>query len=92
MIGRIKPLQDKILIKKIKKDKTEGGIYLSDISISAPQTGMVMAVGPGKIKDGMLITPTVQVGDEVYFGAYSGLCSDEDYLIIREEEILGIVK
>ncbi|MCC7429938.1 co-chaperone GroES [bacterium] len=91
----IKPLADRVLVKPIEAaEKTKGGLYLPDTAKEKPQEGEVMAVGAGKYDDGQLIKPEVKVGDKVLYGKYSGTevkVEGQDYLIIRESDILAIV-
>jgi len=95
----IRPLYDRIVVKRIEEDadKTAGGLFIPDSAKEKPQQGEVIAVGKGKrTDDGKLIPLDVQVGDRVLFGKYSG--SDvpktygEDYMIMREDEILGVIE
>jgi len=94
----IKPLGDRILLKVLEaEEKTKGGIYLPDTAKEKPQEGKVIAVGEGKIlKDGTRKKPEVKVGDIVLFGKYSGTevstKEGEEYLIVKEEDILAIIK
>ena len=94
---KIKPLGDRVLVKPSEeKEKTKGGIYLPDTAKEKPQEGEVVAVGEGrKVDDGKLIPLSVKVGDKVLYGKYSGTeitVNGEEYLIIREEDILAIVE
>ncbi|MCC6414135.1 MAG: co-chaperone GroES [Saprospiraceae bacterium] len=87
----MKPIADRVIIKPSAADeKTKGGLIIPDTAKEKPQRGEVIAVGPGK--DGNLMT--VQVGDLVLYGKYSGQeisYEGQDYLIMREEDILCIV-
>ena len=93
----IKPLGDRILLKVLEaEEKTKGGIYLPDTAKEKPQEGKVIAVGEGKIlKDGTRKKPEVKVGDIVLFGKYSGTevstKEGEEYLIVKEEDVLAII-
>jgi chaperonin GroES len=91
----ITPLHDRVVIKRIEEQETvKGGIIVPDTAKEKPQEGEVVAVGPGKIHEGKRIPLDVEVGDRVLFGKYSGndiKIDDEEYLIIREDEILGKV-
>ena len=94
---KFRPLQDRILIKRIEKEeKTSGGIIIPDTAKEKPQEGEVMAVGNGKrLEDGKVQTLDVKKGDRVLFGKYSGSeikIDGEEHLILREEEILGILE
>ena len=93
----LKPLADRVLIKKIEaEDKTSGGIVLPDTAKEKPQQGEVLAVGPGKLDEKGIRQPMeVKVGEKVLFAKYSGneiKLQGQEYLILREEEVLGIVE
>ena len=94
---KIKPLGDRILVKVLEaKEKTESGIFLPDTAKEKPQEAEVIAIGQGKVlESGKVQAPEVKVKDKVLFGKYSGTnvtTSDgEDYLILREEDILAII-
>jgi chaperonin GroES len=90
------PLHDRILVRRIEGDeKTKGGLLIPDSAKEKPTKGEVLAVGEGARKDsGELIAPVVKTGDRVLFGKWSGSevrLEDEDYLIMREADILGIL-
>ena len=87
---------DRILIKRIKEvERTKGGIIIPDTAKEKPQEGKVVAVGKGKYsEDGKLIPIEVKAGDKILFGKYSGSeiqLEGEDHLIMREDDILGIL-
>ena len=93
----IRPLGDRILVKRIKEeDKTKGGIIIPDTAKEKPQEGKVVAVGKGKRSEkGDLIAPEVKAGDRILFGKYSGSevkLEGEEHLILREDDILGILE
>jgi len=93
----IKPLGDRILIKQLEaEEKTKGGIVIPDTVKEKPQEGKVIAVGPGKVlESGKVQTPGVKVGDRILYGKYSGTevsTKGEEYLIVKEEDILAILK
>lgn len=94
----IKPLGDRILIKQLEaEEKTKGGIVLPDTAKEKPQEGKVVAVGAGKVlESGKVQPPEVKVGDRILYGKYSGTevttKDGEEYLIIKEEDILAIIK
>lgn len=94
MFEKFKPLGDRVLVKRLNdQEKTSGGIIIPDAAKEKTQTGTILATGAGRIdSDGKVIPMTVKVGDIVYFGKYSGTEADDDHLIIREDEILGIVE
>lgn len=94
---KIQPLADRIVVKVLEAEEvTKGGIVLPDTAKEKPQEAEVIAVGKGRISDdGKTIAPEVKVGDKVLFGKYSGTeirMGSEDYLILKEDDILAIVK
>jgi chaperonin GroES len=94
----IKPLGDRIVVKVLEAEtKSKGGIVLPDTAKEKPQEAKVVAVGKGKVlENGTVASPEVKVGDKVIFGKYSGneitTKEGEDLLILREEDILAIIK
>jgi chaperonin GroES len=94
----IKPLGDRIVVKVLEAEtKSKGGILLPDTAKEKPQEAKVVAVGKGKMLDnGTIAAPEVKVGDKVLFGKYSGneitTKEGEELLILREEDILAIIK
>ena len=94
---KVKPLHDRILIKRVEEKETiKGGIIIPDTAKEKPQEGEVIAVGGGKkTEEGKVIPMDVKAGDRILFGKYSGTeikIDDEEYLIIREDEVLGIIE
>jgi chaperonin GroES len=94
MSVNVTPLHDRVLIKRIEeKESIKGGIIIPDTAKEKPQEGEVIAVGAGKTNDeGKRVALDVKAGDRVLFGKYSGTeikVEDEDYLILREDEILA---
>jgi chaperonin GroES len=93
MSVQVTPLHDRVLIKRIEEKETvKGGIIIPDTAKEKPQEGEVIAAGAGKIEKGVHVALDVKVGDRVLFGKYSGTeikVDDEDYLILREDEILA---
>jgi len=94
---KIKPLHDRVIVERLEETETiKGGIIIPDTAKEKPQQGIVRAVGPGKAgKDGKVLALTVKEGDKVLFGKYSGTdvkIEDNEYLIMREEDILGIIQ
>lgn len=92
----LRPLGDRVLVKVLaQEDKTAGGILLPDSAKEKPQTGEVVAVGPGKLKDdGSRVTPEVKVGDTVLYSKYSGTdmkLSDTEHMLVAEKDILAIL-
>ncbi len=93
----VRPLRDRVVVKRIEEQEQKvGGIIIPDTAKEKPQQGKVIAVGSGKVNDeGKVIPLDVKVGDTVLFGKYSGTeikLDGTDYLIVREEEILGIIE
>jgi chaperonin GroES len=93
----LKPLADRVVVKvSTEEEKTKGGIFLPDTAKEKPQEGEVIAVGPGrKLDNGNVVPPEVSVGDRVIFAKYGGTevkINDEEYLILRESDILAIKK
>lgn len=94
---KLKPLADRVVIKPIEEDdKTPGGIILPDTAKEKPMRGEIIAVGPGNYNDkGERVKMDVKKGDVVIYGKYSGTdfkMNDQDYLILRESDILAIVE
>ncbi|MBD3345698.1 MAG: co-chaperone GroES [Chitinivibrionales bacterium] len=90
----VKPLEDRIVVKPLAaEEKTSGGIIIPDNAKEKPQTGEVVATGPGKYSDqGKKIEPGLKKGDKVLYGKYSGTevnIEGEDYLIMRESDVLA---
>jgi chaperonin GroES len=95
---KIRPLQDRVMVKRLENgvEKTKGGIIIPDTAKQKPEQGKIVAVGKGKVNDdGKLIPVGVKVGDTILFGKYSGSeveLDGEEHLIMREEDILGVVE
>lgn len=96
MFEKFRPLGDRVLVKRLEmegSDVTASGIIIPDTAKEKAQTAAVVAVGSGKIDaTGKTIPMHVKVGDVVYLGKYSGTETGKDYLIVREDEILGVVE
>ncbi|MBR2865155.1 MAG: co-chaperone GroES [Elusimicrobiaceae bacterium] len=92
---KIKPLGDRLIVKPIERETMKGGIIIPDTAKEKPMEGEVLAAGPGKLdKNGNRTPMDVKVGDKVLYGKYSGTeikLDDETYLIIHQDEILGIL-
>ena len=93
----IRPLHDRVLVKRIEQDEqVRGGIIIPDTAKEKPQEAEVIAVGPGKLdEDGKRMPMDVKKGDRILVGKYSGSeikIEDEDYVILREDEILAVIK
>ena len=94
---KLKPLQDRILVQRIEEEKTtKGGIIIPDTAKEKPAEGKVVAVGNGKIgEDGKRVALEIKKGDRILFGKYSGTevkIEGEEYLILREDDVLGIIE
>jgi chaperonin GroES len=93
---KFRPLQDRILVERTEEEEQiRGGIVIPDTAKEKPQEGKVVAVGTGKTLDsGQTLKMSVKKGDRILFGKYSGTevkIDDEDYLIMREEDVLGVL-
>jgi len=90
MSMKIRPLHDRVIVKRTEERKTAGGIVIPETAGEKPQRGIIQAVGPGKLQ-----TMSVKVGDEILFGKYSGTevkIASEDWLVMREEDIMGVIE
>ena len=97
MAMRVRPLHDRVIVKRVedREQRSTGGIIIPDTAKEKPQEGLVVAVGPGRREDGKVLAPDVKKGDRVLFGKYTGSeikLDDEEHLILREEDILGVVE
>lgn len=96
MASKIRPLQDRVIVKRVaEEEKTKGGIIIPDTAKEKPIEGQVIAVGPGKSEDGKRVELTVAAGDRVLFGKYAGTevkLDGEEHLILREDDILGVIE
>ncbi|MFB6231667.1 MAG: co-chaperone GroES [Salinibacter sp.] len=92
----IRPLGDRVVVQpEPAEEKTESGLYIPDSAQEKPQRGTVRAIGEGRVEDGTRIEMTVEEGDEVLYGKYAGTevtLNGEEYLIMRESDIFGIVE
>jgi len=94
---KIRPLHDKILVKRLQEEeKTKGGIIIPDTAKEKPMEGEVVAVGKGRVtEEGKVVALDVKAGDRVLFSKYAGTevkIEGTEYLIMREEDILGIIE
>ncbi len=94
---KIRPLQDRIIVKRVEEEeKTKGGIIIPDTAKEKPMEGKVIAVGKGKLlEDGKVHPLEVKAGDRVLFGKYAGTevkIDGEEHLIMREDDILGVIE
>jgi chaperonin GroES len=95
-MAKFTPLHDRVLVRRVEEaETTRGGIIIPDTAKDKPQEGEIIAVGKGKVnEDGKVRPLDVKEGDRILFGKYSGTeikINNEDFLIMREEEILGIL-
>ncbi len=93
---KVKPLYDRVLVKRVEeKEQKRGNIIIPDTAKEKPMEGKVIAVGSGKLNDdGKRIPLEVKVGDRILFGKYAGTeikIDDEEHVILREDEVLGII-
>jgi chaperonin GroES len=93
---KIRPLHDRVIVKRLEAEsKSAGGIVIPDTAGEKPDQGEVIAVGPGKrTEEGKLVPMDVKVGDRILFGKYSGTTvkvEGTEYLVMREEDIMGVV-
>jgi chaperonin GroES len=94
---QVRPLHDRVIVKRVEeKEMVKGGIIIPDTAKEKPMEGEVIAVGPGKIlDDGKRSSMDVKAGDRILFGKYAGTeikIDDQEYLILREEEILAVLE
>ena len=93
---KLRPLQDRLLVQRVEEEeKTKGGIIIPDTAKEKPAEGKVVAVGKGKVDEsGKPIPMEIKKGDRILFGKYSGTeikIEGEEYLIMREDDVLGII-
>lgn len=93
---KIQPLSDRVVVQtQDAEEQTASGLYIPDTAKEKPQRGIVLAVGPGRVENGNKIAMTVEPGDTVLYGKYSGTevtLDDTEYMIMRESDILGIIQ
>jgi chaperonin GroES len=94
---KIKPLGDRIIVKRLEEEeRTKGGIIIPDTAKEKPQQGKVIAIGPGKLNEkGERLPMEVKENDKILFGKYAGTevkIGDEEYLIIHQDDVLGIIE
>ncbi|MEK6611810.1 MAG: co-chaperone GroES [Gemmatimonadota bacterium] len=93
--SKVAPLSDRVVIKALEEtEQMRGGLYIPDTAKEKPQMGEIIAVGPGRYEDGKLVPMSVKVGDKVLYGKYSGTevtIETEQYLILRESDVLAVV-
>lgn len=96
MSSSIRPLRDRVVVKRQAETTTAGGIVIPDTATEKPMMGIVVAVGPGKtLENSTVLEPALKVGDKVLFGKYAGteieLAGDE-VVVMREEDIMGVIE
>ena len=94
---KLRPLNDRILVKRVEEEtKTKGGIIIPDTAKEKPDEGKIISVGNGKLADdGKRIALELKAGDRILFGKYSGTevkIEGEEYLIMREDDVLGVIE
>lgn len=94
MFQKIRPLHDRVLVERLEQEeKTAGGIYIPDAAKEKAQTGKVIAIGNGRVlSDGSVAPLAVKAGDIVFFGKYAGTEAGKEHVILREDDILGVVE
>jgi chaperonin GroES len=92
---KVAPLSDRVVVRALEEtEQMRGGLYIPDTAKEKPQQGEIIAVGPGKFEDGKRVPMEVKVGDKVLYGKYSGTevtIDNEQYLILREADVLAII-
>ena len=96
MALKVRPLHDRVIVKRLEEEeKSKSGIIIPDTAKEKPQEGRVVAVGPGKHEDGKVVPLDVKAGNKILFGKYAGAeikLNGEEHLILREDDILGIIE
>src|SRR5438045_8746711 len=91
----VAPLADRVVVRALEEtEQMRGGLFIPDTAKEKPMQGEIIAIGPGKYEDGKLVPMTVKAGDKVLYGKYSGTevtLDDEQYLILRESDVLAII-
>ena len=92
---KIQPLQDRVVIRALEEtENMRGGLYIPDTAKEKPQQGEIVAVGPGRFEKGEKVPMELKVGQKVLYGKYSGTevtLDDEEYLIIKESDVLAVI-
>jgi chaperonin GroES len=95
-MANIKPLGDRVVVKpEAAEEQTASGLYIPDTAKEKPQRGTIISVGPGRVENGTKIDMSVTAGNTILYGKYAGTeitMDGEDYLIMRESDILGIIE
>jgi chaperonin GroES len=92
---KVTPLSDRVVVRALEEtEQMRGGLFIPDTAKEKPQQGEIVAVGPGKYEDRKLVPMTVNIGDKVLYGKYSGTevtLDDEQFLILRESDVLAVI-
>jgi chaperonin GroES len=92
---KVQPLQDRVVIRALEEtEQMRGGLYIPDTAKEKPQQGEIVAVGPGRFEKGEKVPMELKVGQRVLYGKYSGTevtIDDEEYLIIKESDVLAVI-
>ncbi|OGB86356.1 co-chaperone GroES [candidate division TM6 bacterium RIFCSPHIGHO2_12_FULL_38_8] len=94
MFQKFRPLHNNVLVQLIEaKSQTSGGLYIPDTAKQETQTGTIMATGSGlRTASGELMPLSVKIGDTIFFGKYAGTKADDKFVVLKEEDILGIIE
>ena len=94
MTRKIRPLYDRLYVQRLEENgKTEGGLYIPEGAKEKGQMGKVLSIGGGKLDNsGKNIPMFIQVGDVVFFGKYAGTDIDDKHLVLREDDVLGVIE
>lgn len=95
MLEKLKPLNDRILVRReeLTEDKTAGGIIIPDATKEKPQIGEVLAFGRGRMtNDGKILPVAIKAGEKVFFSKYSGVEVSDSLIVLREDEVIGILE
>lgn len=93
MFEKIKPLYDRVLVKRVAvEEKTASGIVIPPAAQEKAQTGEVISTGQGRVAGDKIVPLAVKAGDIIFFGKYAGTEAGDEHLIIREDEILGVIE
>ena len=96
MATKIRPLHDRVIVKRIEEEeKSKGGIIIPDTAKEKPQEGRIVSAGSGRHEDGKIIPLDVKAGDRIMFSKYAGTeikLNGEEHLIMREDDILGVIE
>ena len=95
-ISKIRPLEDNIVVEPLEREqRSASGIVIPDTSKEKPQEGLVIAVGPGKVDDGKLVSPNVKVGDHVLYKKWGGneiKVGSKEYLVVKSDDVMAVIE